>query len=140
MQHAVEDAEPERYPDGQSWIEEDGAVFLLGGQCRDCRKRAFPKPRICDTCHCERIDLVRLSRTGIVYAFTTVHVAPHGFDSPYVLAYVDLPEDVRVLGQVQVDHAGIEVGSAVEVQLGVIKKRDDGHPVVGYVFQAGATS
>jgi len=42
---------------------------------------------------------VRLSRRGIVYTYTVVHQSTPEFPTPYVLAYVDLPEGVRVLAQ-----------------------------------------
>jgi uncharacterized protein len=131
--------EPPPHPDARWSTDEDGTVFLIGGECHDCSQRAFPRPRVCPTCHSEGMDDVRLSRTGVVYAFTSVHVAPAGFDSPYVLAYVDLPEDVRVLGQVQGDLDGLAVGGTVEVGLGLIGERD-GRPEVSYVFQVGAAS
>lgn len=41
-----------------------------------------------------------LAETGTLYAFSTVHVAPAIWETPYVIGYVDLPEGVRVFGKV----------------------------------------
>jgi uncharacterized OB-fold protein len=78
---------------------------------------------------------VPLSRVGTLYSFSTVHVAPKGFPTPYVIGYVDLPEDVRLFGQIEGATTGLEVGAAVEVVLGVVRVSEAGEPIIGYKFR-----
>ncbi|WP_448811349.1 OB-fold domain-containing protein [Agromyces bauzanensis] len=55
------------------------------------------------------------SRTGVVYAATTIHVGMPGHEPPYTLAYVDVDVDVdgqRVLAPVD---RGVTVGEHVSL-------------------------
>lgn len=38
----------------------------------------------------------RIGRTGVLYGFTVCHTAPSGWRAPYLQAYVELPERIRV--------------------------------------------
>jgi uncharacterized OB-fold protein len=97
---------------------------LLGSSCTRCGGRAFPPRDVCPACGAvDAAEPVRLSRTGVVYSFTVVRQAPPGLATPYVLAYVDLPEDeVRVMGRV--DAADVEIGLPVRL----VSRPDERHP------------
>ncbi len=126
----------EYYPSADCWVEEEGKVFLIGSRCPKCGKHTFPRRAICDACGASAgLESVRLSNTGTLYSFSEIHVAPKVFTTPYVIGYVDLPEDVRVLGQVE--HRAVELrpDEPVEVVLGVIRKSDSGQPVISYKFR-----
>jgi uncharacterized protein len=77
---------------------EDG--HLLGSRCPDCGAHYFPQRRACARCLGDELQRVALSTRGVVYTSTVVHQSKLEFPVPYVLAYVDLPEGVRVPGQV----------------------------------------
>src|SRR5688572_6752149 len=84
-------------------IHSDGES-LLGSECPACGKRAFPKRDYCDACGNEKgMATVPLSRTGILYSYTVVRVAPPAFKVPYTVGFIDLPEDVRVFAQIDAD-------------------------------------
>ena len=70
-----------------------------------------------------------------MYTFSEVHVAPKVFTTPYVIGYVDLPEDVRVLGQVDHTAAELRLDEPVEVVLGVIRTSESGQSVISYKFR-----
>jgi uncharacterized OB-fold protein len=126
----------EYYPSADCWVEEGGKVFLIGSRCPACSKHAFPRRIFCDACGTSAgLEPVRLSNTGTLYTFSEVHVAPKVFATPYVIGYVDLPEDVRVLGQVEHKAAELRPDEPVEVVLGVIRKSDSGQPVISYKFR-----
>ena len=132
----------EYYPSADSWVEEGGKIFLIGSRCPKCGKHAFPRRTFCDACGTSGgLEPVRLSNTGTLYTFSEVHVAPKMFPTPYVIGYVDLPENVRVLGQVEHPAAELRPGESVEVVLGVIRKSESGQPVISYKFRkhAGGT-
>lgn len=126
----------EYYPSADSWVEEGGKVFLIGSRCPKCGKHVFPRRAFCDACgNSAGLEPVKLSNTGKLYTFSEVHVAPKVFTTPYVIGYVDLPEDVRVLAQVENTAAELRPDEPVEVVLGVIRKSDSGQPVISYKFR-----
>jgi benzoylsuccinyl-CoA thiolase BbsA subunit len=126
----------EYYPSADCWVEEGGKVFLIGSRCPKCGKHTFPRRTICDACGTSAgLEPVKLSNTGTLYTFSEVQVAPKVFTTPYVIGYVDLPEDVRVLGQVEHPAAELRPDEPVEVVLGVIRKSDSGQPVISYKFR-----
>lgn len=126
----------EYYPSADCWAEEGGKVYLIGSRCPKCGKHAFPRRTFCDACGTSTgLEPVRLSNTGTLYSFSEVHVAPKMFATPYVIGYVDLPENVRVLGQVEHRAAELRPGEPVKVVLGVIRTSDTGQPVISYKFR-----
>jgi uncharacterized OB-fold protein len=130
----VQSAEP--YPSADAWVEEDGRVHLVGSHCPECGKYAFPAANYCDKCgNSEGIESAKLSNVGKLYSFSEVHVAPKQLTTPYVLGYVDLPEDVRVLGQVVHSAAELQVDQPVETILGITRHLEDGRPVLSYKFR-----
>jgi uncharacterized OB-fold protein len=78
---------------------------------------------------------VKLSREGVVYSFTTMHAGPTAFRPPYVLAYVDLEENVRVLGHVEPPADQLRIGDTVEVVVGSIRQLAPDVPVISYKFR-----
>jgi uncharacterized OB-fold protein len=64
-----------------------------------------------------------------------VHQAPVGRPTPYVLAYVDLPDQVRVMAQVDAPHGAMRIGMPVRLVLKPVGE-DGGVPVIGYAFAA----
>lgn len=126
----------EYYPSPEAWMEEGGKVYLLGSCCPQCGKYAFPHRPVCDQCGNDAgLERVKLTNTGKLYSFSEVFIAPKVFAAPYVIGYVDLPEDVRVCGQVEHPAAELAVDQTVEVVLGVIRTSESGGPVISYKFR-----
>jgi benzoylsuccinyl-CoA thiolase BbsA subunit len=124
------------YPSADAWEIEAGKVFLIGTLCPKCGKHAFPQQLFCDRCGNEKgIESVRLSRTGTLYSFSEINVAPKGYEVPYVVGYVDLPEDVRIFGQIENSVNELQVDNQVSVVLGVIRTSENGQPVISYKFR-----
>ena len=114
----------EYFPSSDVWVEEDDKVFLIGSRCPNCGKHAFPPAEFCDRCgNSEGMEKTRLSNTGTLYIFSEVQVAPKrsGLTAPYVIGYVDLPEDVRVFGHVENPGAELQPDDQVET---VLRMRD----------------
>jgi uncharacterized OB-fold protein len=109
---------------------------LIGGQCVRCRSFAFPLRSVCPSCRSdEGMQQTPLSRQGIVHTFTIVRQAPPGVAVPYALAYVDLPEHVRVLAQVAVDDpADMRIGMRVNLTERAMGTSEQGDQLVGYQF------
>ena len=86
-----------------------------------------------------------LSRRGKISAGVIAHVAPVGFKPPYAMAYVDLPEGVRLFSQLtdvelcnEFVVPGTELlqpGTEVELVIEKIREDDAGNDVIGYKFK-----
>ncbi|MFG3660848.1 Zn-ribbon domain-containing OB-fold protein [Streptomyces sp. NPDC047706] len=64
--------------------------------CENCAARWFPPREACARCASADVQNVESEPEGRVYASSVVRIAPHGFQAPYVLAYVDI-SGVRLL-------------------------------------------
>jgi uncharacterized OB-fold protein len=69
---------------------------LLGSRCGRCGGYAFPARRVCPRCKQRTMAPAKLGQFGTLYSFTVCHVAPEGWQAPYLQAYVELPEGLRV--------------------------------------------
>ena len=121
-------------------LDDDGRPTLIGSECADCATRVFPPVALCPECMGDELAPLALGRSGRLYSYSTVHVAPRGWTVPYVAGYVDLPEGVRVFTHV-VDAA--EEGLAMEMELelttAVLGTDGDGRAVSSYAFRPCAT-
>ncbi|WFE34617.1 OB-fold domain-containing protein [Micromonospora sp. WMMD975] len=77
---------------------------LLGGECRECGTRTFPRRATCPRCLGQDVVALPLGPRGTLYAHTTVHVSATR-PVPYTIGYVDLPEGPRVLASLHGDPA-----------------------------------
>lgn len=90
----------------------DGKGNLVGGRCPKCEAFYFPARSVCARCLCGDIERVALCGSGTLYTYTVIHQSLPQFETPYVLGYVDLDDNVRVAGQL----VGVE---ADELRLGM---------------------
>jgi len=98
--------------------EESGGIFLKGGCCLSCGHIAYPVFAVCANCLSEECVDQKLTGKGTIYASTVMHVGPPNWKTPFVVAYVDLLEGIRVFGHVSADDtttAGI--GQPVTIEL-----------------------
>jgi uncharacterized OB-fold protein len=73
------------------------AGALQGGRCKDCQALAFPPPPVCASCLSQAIEPYVLPNDGTLYSFTVVHRKDTG---PLMVGYADLPDGLRVFGQI----------------------------------------
>lgn len=110
---------------------------LLGSRCPDCGNTTFPPQRFCPACGKSDVQAtVELSTHGTVYSFTVVRQAPPGVEVPYVLAYVDLPQQVRVMCQLSGAEPGeYEIGMECDLELTPFGTGPDEEELVGFRFR-----
>jgi uncharacterized OB-fold protein len=93
---------------------------LLVQECADCERRQFFPREWCQFCGSGAVEWLESEGTGRVHTYTVIRRATElpafAEDVPYVLAYVELEEGVRLCSNV----AGcapeeVEVGMPVEV-------------------------
>jgi uncharacterized OB-fold protein len=92
---------------------------LVVQRCGSCGTlRHYPRA-LCPNCLSDRVEWQRCSGRGTVYTFTVTHQnqAPGFRDAlPYVLAYVELDEGVRLLTNiVECAPDAVRIGMPVEV-------------------------
>jgi len=99
-------------------VDAHGRARLRGVECRDCGMRVFPVTEVCPGCLSSSLKALPLAGAGRLYSYTTVHVAPPGWQTPYVVGYVDLSEGVRLFGKVRTDRPeALGVDMPVEVRV-----------------------
>jgi uncharacterized OB-fold protein len=90
---------------------------LVVQRCDACGHYRWTPQILCTRCLAEPFTWTEVSGRGRIYSFTTVHRAPTaGFETPYVLAVVELQEGPLMLTQiVGEDRDAAAIGAPVEV-------------------------
>jgi uncharacterized protein len=107
------------------WSVEDGVPTLRGGRSRSTGLLHFPRAPVCPYRGTDDVEDVALSRTGRLWAWTTVTTAPPGYHGPvpYGLGVIELdPDDrgaaLRVVGRLEgTDPGTLRAGDRMEVVL-----------------------
>lgn len=107
-------------------------ICLIGSICLRCRINVFPPSPVCPRCQSEAMAAAEMPRRGRIYAFSTVHAGPKQWIKPYTLAYVDLPNDVRVLAHLRGGEPSL--GAEVMLGAGIVGATPDGQAIETYVF------
>jgi len=116
-------------------IGDDGRPRLTGSECADCGARVYPAVAVCHACMSENLRPLALSPVGTLYSWSVVHVAPKGWTTPYIAAYVDLPEGVRVFTHVVGTYAAcLAIDMKMRLCTAVLGTGEDGKPMASYAF------
>ncbi|WP_395111357.1 Zn-ribbon domain-containing OB-fold protein [Actinomadura sp. SCN-SB] len=86
-------------------------------RCGGCARFVhFPEAR-CPFCGGTDLAYTKVGGRGTVHTFSVIHRSfLPGFEPPYVIAWIDLPEGARVFGDVTgCPHEAVRVGMPVEV-------------------------
>ncbi|MCL6094839.1 MAG: OB-fold domain-containing protein [Actinobacteria bacterium] len=111
-----------------NYVIEDGKVRLRASKCPTCGGVFQPPRSICPADGSSPLDDILLASEGTVYTFTVVRQSTPEFKTPYILVYVDFPEQVRVL----MPYDGEEpppIGSQVDIVMGSGPRVENGEPV-----------
>jgi uncharacterized OB-fold protein len=106
-------------------ISQDTAFFWAGTarrelrvqRCEGCGRLRHPPGPACPDCGATRLDHVLARGTGTIYSYVVHHHPPvPGHRSPFVIVLVDLPEGVRMLGElVGASPDEVQIGAPVRV-------------------------
>ena len=123
----------------ESWFEHTTeGIRLVGSKCMSCRKSFFPKKKICPECFDENLADVLLSNRGKLHAYAKSVMGPPSLEKPYVQAYVDLPEGIKMFSLLK-DWEPIEktlkIGMEMEMVIDKIKVDNAGETILGYKFR-----
>jgi len=86
----------------KAWVDlsEPGQPRLIAGHCSTCDLTVFPWPDQCSACLATALTPKPLSTSGALYSYSVIHSGPKGWETPYTVGYVDLPEGVRVFAHI----------------------------------------
>jgi len=103
----------------------DGTVVIAAGKCTQCGKTLFPKPSICPEC-LGKIEPADVEGPGKLYTYSVVHAVRPGWPSPYAIAYVDFPGDVRICGPLDLSGRQVPLDTLVSIEVGPLRTDDAG--------------
>jgi uncharacterized OB-fold protein len=112
----------------------DGRPALLGGHCKLCGTRMFPKTTICPACAGETIEDVALPQEGVLYSFTDVYVGLKGLVAPAAIGYVDLTDGVRIFTHLERDGHDLIIGQTVVLKALDQPRGNAEHSYAPFVF------
>lgn len=75
---------------------------LMVQKCKACGRLRIPASYVCQNCLSTETELVEMKTEGTLYSFVVMHRAFHPSVQdkvPYIVATIDLSEDVRILGK-----------------------------------------
>lgn len=112
----------------------DGEFVQIGKKCKSCGKVSFPVSELCRFCSFEDGEKIPLSKQGTLFSYTVTRVPVGPYKPPFITGYIDLPEGVRVFGQIHADVEKINIGVQLRMQTGILWAEKDGTPVIGYFY------
>jgi len=117
-------------------VPEDGSPpYLKGYRCKKCGQLDFPKLDLCPTCWGKEFEMVPLSRRGKLYSYADCYIGQPGMQTPYIIGYVDLPEDLRIFALLEGEVDSFKCDDEVELTAGSIRLNQDGLPITSYKFK-----
>jgi uncharacterized OB-fold protein len=121
-------------------IEINGTTWskrLKGSRCEECGTVTLIARPVCPGCWKSNTQkAVDLSDHGILYSYTIVRHPPPGMTGPYAIAYVDLPEKIRLMVRAGADITDDLIGGEVAIDVGRIGTDEDGTIIVGPTLAA----
>jgi len=110
---------PQVEPYSQAFWDATKQNKLLIQVCGECDSRIFFPRKQCPECWSEKLDWIEATGKANIYAFSVTYEgveAAFRDDLPIVLAWVDLPEGIRMQTNIiDCDPDDIEIGQSVEV-------------------------
>lgn len=71
---------------------------LLGLKCMDCGELLLPPSAVCTSCGGSNMEVNSFSKKGKIKTFSVIRVGPVGYNTPYVVALVELQDGPWVVG------------------------------------------
>ena len=129
------DVELERVPFEEGlFLEADGGA-LLASKCKSCGIVFFPKRKVCIECSDQDMEEIHLKDGAKLYTYTNVQMPAHKYKPPFSIAWVEFPENVRVMSQVKGgEQQDLKIGMDMKLIIDTLWK-EEGKEVIGYKFE-----
>jgi uncharacterized OB-fold protein len=122
---------PQPTPETQAYWDACAEGRLTLQRCLDCAGRPayfYPRP-FCPTCLSRNVESFDASGRGTLHTYVIAHRGAPGFETPYVIAVVELEEGPRMMSNI----VGVEpvpenlpVGMALEVTWEELERQGEG--------------
>jgi len=123
----------------EAWFNDSPeGVVLMGSRCRDCGKVSFPKKKVCPDCFNGELSEVPLSKKGRLHSYALSLMGPPGVEAPYVMAFIDLPEKIKlysILTDCEPRDEILKIGMEMEMVIEKIGQDPEGNEIMGYKFK-----
>ena len=139
----------EQVPIAPNLYTEGDPPRLIGSRCGACGNVTFPRQRGCARCGASDMRDEALHPRGTLYTWTSqgyMPKEPYRVDQsdepfvPYLLGYVELPEQVRVETRlINCDPDSLVIGREMELTFFPLRHDEAGREVMLYAFQPVAT-
>jgi len=117
-------------------VPEDGSLpYLKGYRCKKCGQLDFPKMSLCPSCWGEEFESIVLSRKGKLYSYADIYVGQPGMKTPYIIGYIDLPENLRIFAMLEGTVGSFTCDEDVELTVAPIRTNKDGSSIISYKFK-----
>ena len=117
------------------FIEGKDGNYLLATKCNNCSQIYFPPLRRCLECYGEDMEEVKLTNRGKLYTYTIVQMPVLHYEPPFALAWVELPEGVRVFTQLKNwEDTELKIGMDVNLVVDTLWEEEE-KEVYGYKFE-----
>jgi uncharacterized OB-fold protein len=113
---------------------EGDSLIQMGFRCNSCGKTSFPVYELCPFCSSGNGTKTPLSKTGKLFSYSITQVPVGPYKPPIIAGYIDLPEGVRVFGQIRAHADDIKTGMRLKMETGTIWVEKDGTEVAGYYY------
>lgn len=126
------------------WRLKNQRYRLQGKKCIDCGTMSFPPRIVCQKCKSRNTQSYRFKGTGTLYSYTIIYQGTGKFDHyvPYIVALIDLEEDVRITAQLtDIKLEDIEIGMELEMVIRQLYEDGVRGPILyGYKFRQPLTN
>jgi uncharacterized OB-fold protein len=85
------------------------------------------------------METTPIGREGTLYTYTIIHQPPPGFEAPFAVGYLDLPEGVRVFAHLERTPETLRVGTNLFLAIEPLKKGEGGKLQYGPQYRATRT-
>jgi uncharacterized OB-fold protein len=126
----------ERVPIREGYfVEEKDGGHLIATRCKSCSQIYFPPLQRCLECYGKDMEEIKLAKQGKLYTYTIVQMPVSHYKPPFALAWVELPEGVRVFTQLKNwENAKLQIGMDVNLVIDTLWEEED-KVVYGYKFE-----
>jgi len=116
-----------------------GEFVMIGRRCKFCGNISLLPKKVCSKCFVEGgIEELPLSKRGKIFSYTVQNIVLNGFDGPLPMAYIDLPEGLKVfslLTECEPYEEKLKIGGEVEMTVKKVYKDREGKEVFSYMFK-----
>jgi len=112
----------------------NGEWRMKGVNCPDCGHTSYPVTERCTFCGSRNVESVDLSTSGTIYAFNIVRVPVAGYAPNLIGGLIDLPEGIRLYGQIRAPLGEVRIGMKVKLETGPLYTDKDGKEVFGFYY------